>query len=145
MTEALSRNNEAAVVKAWGWSQQAGCIPLSRKVFRKWLAKHNLSGVGENAALCFSELLTNAIRIPSPSGLTETRWLLYADRLRVEVQDFSPEAPYLSFADEDEESGRGLLLVHVLADKWGYEHTSFLHPYGEGYMPGKTVWFEIER
>jgi len=145
MTEPQTRNNEASVVKAWGWSQRPGVVPLSRKVFRKWLAKNEVEHYEENATLCFMELLTNAIRIPSPTGLTETRWMLYEDKLRVEVQDFSPTAPYLSYVDEESETGRGLILVHLLADKWGYDHCSHLHPYGEGYVPGKVVWFEIHR
>lgn len=145
MTEAPARNNEAPEVKAWGWTQVPASVPLSRKVFRKWLARVNASHYEEDATLCFMELLTNAIRIESPTGLTETRWLLYADKLRVEVQDFSPTAPYLSYVDETKENGRGLILVHLLADDWGYTHQSFLHPEGKGFVPGKTVWFELHK
>ncbi|TKT03426.1 ATP-binding protein [Streptomyces lasalocidi] len=135
--------DEVAEVKCWGWSQQPGCVPLSRKILLKWLASHDASNYGEDAALCFDELLANAIRIPSPTGLTETKWLLYEDRLRVEVNDWSPSAPFISRPKADSESGRGLILVHLLADAWGYVHTTFLHPEGEGFMPGKTVWFEL--
>ncbi|MFC9001115.1 ATP-binding protein [Streptomyces rochei] len=148
---APTRNNgdqghaEPVEVKAWGWSQKPACVPLSRKVFRKWLAKVNASHYEEDATLCFMELLTNAIRIESPTGLTETRWILYEDKLKVEVHDFSPTAPYLSYADDDAERGRGLILVHLLADKWGYDHTTFLHPDGKGHVPGKIVWFELHK
>lgn len=144
MTEAPTRNNGAAEVKQWGWTQTAAVVPLARKVFCKWLTKVNANGYEEDAALCFSELLSNAIRIPSPDGLTNTRWLLYPDRLRVEVKDFSPEAPYMCPSDPETESGRGLILVHLLADKWGYDHCSFLDGEG-GYLPGKVVWFELHR
>ncbi|MFF7496304.1 ATP-binding protein [Streptomyces rubiginosohelvolus] len=140
-----SRNNETPEIKAWGWTQVPAVVPLSRRVFRKWLAKHNANHYEEDATLCFMELLTNAIRIESPTGLTETRWMLYEDKLKVEVHDFSPTAPYLSYADEDSERGRGLILVHLLADKWGYDHTTFLHPHGKGYVPGKIVWFELHK
>ncbi|MFF0808839.1 ATP-binding protein [Streptomyces albogriseolus] len=129
-------------IQMWGWSQQPGCIPLSRKLLRKWLAKVNADHYEENAVLCFTEVLTNAIRIPSPSGLTDTKWILCPDRLRIEVRDYSTEAPYVSPTDLDAESGRGLLLVHLLADKWGYDHCRFLDGKG-GYVPGKTVWFEL--
>ncbi|MEU9230409.1 ATP-binding protein [Streptomyces massasporeus] len=146
-----TRNNgdqeqgEPQEVKDWGWSQQPGCVPLSRKVLLKWLERHGASRYSNDAALCFDELLANAIRIPSPTGLTDTRWILYEDKLRVEVRDWSPDAPFLSTPDEDSESGRGLILVHLIADKWGYEHSSFLHPKGEGYVPGKIVWFELHK
>lgn len=151
VTMAPTRNNgdqeqgEPQEAKVWGWAQQPGCVPLSRKVFRKWLARVNASHWEEDATLCFMELLTNAIRIPSPTGLTNTKWLLYEDKLRVEVSDYSPNAPYLSYVDEDSESGRGLILVHLLADKWGYEHTTFLGEHGEGWIPGKVVWFELHK
>lgn len=131
-------------IQQWGWSQQPGCVPLSRKVFHKWLSKHHADHYEEDATLCFVELLTNAIRIPSPSGLTDTTWALYPDKLRVEVRDYSSEAPYLSPVNLDAENGRGLLLVHLLADKWGYDHTTFLDGKG-GYVPGKVVWFELHK
>ncbi|WSE16940.1 ATP-binding protein [Streptomyces sp. NBC_01397] len=131
-------------VKAWGWTQTPSAASLSRKVFRKWLARVDASRFEEDATLCFMELLTNSIRIPSPDGLTETTWLLYEDRLRIEVRDFSPEAPFLSPSDPEAESGRGLILVHLLADRWGYEHAMFLDGNG-GYLPGKTVWFELNK
>jgi hypothetical protein len=145
-----TRNNESRgqeepqEVKAWGWTQVPAVVPLSRRVFRKWLTKVNATHYEEDATLCFMELLTNAIRIESPTGLTETRWLLYEDKLRVEVHDFSPNAPYLSYADEDSETGRGLILVHLLSEKWGYDHCSFLDGKG-GYVPGKIVWFELHK
>lgn len=144
MTEAPARNNATPEVKAWGWTQTPSVVPLSRKVFRKWLARVNANHYEEDATLCFMELLTNAIRIPSPDKLTDTRWILYEDRLRVEVRDYSPDAPYLSPSDSESESGRGLILVHLLADKWGYDHCSFLDGNG-GYLPGKTVWFELHK
>ena len=149
VTMAPTRNNddqeqgEPVEVKDWGWSQQPACVPLSRKVFRKWLAKVNASHYEEDATLCFMELLTNAIRIESPTGLTHTRWMLFEDKLRVEVNDYSTQAPYLSWADDEAENGRGLILVHLLADKWGYDHTTFLGEHGEGWIPGKVVWFEL--
>ncbi|MFF9278900.1 ATP-binding protein [Streptomyces griseosporeus] len=144
MTEAPTRNNDAAEVKQWGWTQTSAVVPLARKVFRKWLTKVNANSYEEDATLCFSELLSNAIRIPSPDGLTNTTWMLYPGRLRVEVRDYSPEAPYVCSSDPESESGRGLILVHLLADKWGYDHTTFLDGKG-GYLPGKVVWFELHR
>ncbi|WP_432129793.1 ATP-binding protein [Streptomyces tendae] len=143
VTMAPERNNEAAEVKEWGWTQHPGCVPLSRKVFRKWLTKVNADHYEEDATLCFMELLTNAIRIPSPSGLTETKWLLYEDKLRIEVKDYSDEAPWASNPGPDSENGRGLILVHLLADKWGYDHCTFIGE--DGFVPGKWVWFELHK
>ncbi|MFG2634947.1 ATP-binding protein [Streptomyces sp. NPDC048362] len=144
MTEAPSRNNEAPEVKVWGWSQVTGSVPLARHILSKWLARNDAKHYEESAVLCFSELLTNAIRIPSPDGLTNTTWTLYPKKLRVEVRDYSAEAPYLVKPDPDSESGRGLVLVHLLADDWGYETTTFLDGKG-GLVPGKRVWFELHK
>lgn len=132
-------------VRNWAWSQGPRVVPLARTIFRKWLTALKVSHYEEDALVCFVELLTNAIRIQSPTLVTETKWILYEDRLRVEVADHSTEAPYLFNPDEESESGRGLLLVHFLADDWGYEHTHFSGGLGEEKVPGKVVWFELHK
>lgn len=137
--------HEAPEVKEWSWSQQPGCLPLSRYIFTKWLKKQGVFYLKEEATLLFSEILTNAIRIPSPDGLTLSRWILYPNKLRVEVMDWSSEAPYFQVPDPLDDGGRGLFIVHCLANSWGYDHRTFLHPKGEGFVPGKFVWFEMER
>lgn len=50
------------------------------------------------------------------------------DTLRIEATDTRPQHPA-----PDHESGRGLLLVTALADRWGV---------AEGPKPRKTVWAE---
>ncbi|MFI6702846.1 ATP-binding protein [Streptomyces sp. NPDC050509] len=55
--------------------------------------------------------------------------------LRIEVADTRRERlPVLQRPPVDDESGRGLLLVDVLADRWGVT---------EGLFPRKTVWAEL--
>ncbi|MFF7748034.1 ATP-binding protein [Streptomyces sp. NPDC007971] len=55
--------------------------------------------------------------------------------LRVEVTDTRGDRlPRLQVADTHAESGRGLLLVDALADRWGV---------AEGRFPRKTVWAEL--
>ncbi|GHJ37749.1 ATP-binding protein [Streptomyces sp. TS71-3] len=55
--------------------------------------------------------------------------------LRIEVTDTRGERPpELTKAAPDAESGRGLLLVDALADRWGTT---------EGPFPRKTVWAEL--
>lgn len=90
-------------------------------------------------ALLVAELAANAVshgRVPGRSfhlGLSrdESR----AGVIRVEVSDASPQQPAIS-ADSpppDAESGRGLLLVDVLATRWGVSPRDPI---------GKTVWAE---
>ncbi|MFJ8790448.1 ATP-binding protein [Streptomyces sp. NPDC102462] len=136
---------ETPEVEEWSWAQQPGCLPLSRHIFTKWLSKQGVFYLKEEATLLFSEILTNAIKIPSPDGLTLSRWLLYPNKLRVEVMDWSAEAPWVQDPGPWAEEGRGILIVHLIANSWGYEHRTFLHPKGEGFVPGKYVWFELSR
>ncbi|WP_153176030.1 ATP-binding protein [Streptomyces sp. E2N171] len=142
MTEALSRNNEAPEVKAWGWNAVDRCAPLSRKVFRKWLSRVEATQHEETGSLLFSELFSNALRYPTPDGFINTRWFRLQGFIRVEVDDASSQELIISDPGEDSESGRGLILVHLLADKWGVNHRRFNDGNGN-YVNGKTVWFEL--
>ncbi|WDV53843.1 ATP-binding protein [Streptomyces coeruleorubidus] len=83
-----------------------------------------------------AELATNAAthgRIPG----RDFRLLLYvvADTLRIEVTDTrDDQLPTPQLPTPESESGRGLLLVDALADRWGVTH---------GLPPRKTVWAEL--
>ncbi|MGW6458812.1 ATP-binding SpoIIE family protein phosphatase [Streptomyces sp. NPDC055078] len=54
-------------------------------------------------------------------------------RLRVEVTDASDDLPHKRCPGELASSGRGLMLMEMLADAWGVD------PRGEG----KSIWFEL--
>jgi anti-sigma regulatory factor (Ser/Thr protein kinase) len=61
---------------------------------------------------------------------------LGADTLRIEVTDTRGDRlPRRQAAASDGESGRGLVLVEALADRWGVT---------EGLRPRKTVWAELD-
>lgn len=83
-----------------------------------------------------AELAVNAAthgRVPG----RDFRLTLYVvgDVLRVEVTDTrSGRLPQPQSPAPDAESGRGLLLVEALADRWGV---------AEGRFPRKTVWAEL--
>lgn len=117
-------------------------IPRGARLARR-LVSHQLcawghpygSPVNEAVTLITAELTANAVRHGCVPGrdfllrLTEDA----AGALRVEVSDTRGERlPALSAPCPEGESGRGLLLVEVLADAWGVEPR-------EG-APGKTVW-----
>ncbi|WP_078621331.1 ATP-binding protein [Streptomyces sp. NRRL WC-3626] len=83
-----------------------------------------------------AELAVNAATHGRVAG-RDFRLTLYvvADTLRIEVTDTRGELlPGLQPASPDAESGRGLLLVEALADRWGVT---------EGRFPRKTVWAEL--
>ncbi|EMF51060.1 ATP-binding protein [Streptomyces bottropensis] len=113
---------------------------------RRW-ARSRLAGSGigddeplaETLILLVSELVTNAVvHTGRPAVL---RLLLSALRdgavgkVRLEVADTSACPPTPRCADGDETGGRGLALVEVLADRWGWSY--------EGV--GKRIWCELDR
>lgn len=93
--------------------------------------------VADTAVLLLSELMTNAVRHGrAPAGReVGARCVLDEGVFRVEVADASDVPPCPREAGPDDESGRGLALVELLADAWG----SNPRPYGIG----KTVWIEL--
>jgi anti-sigma regulatory factor (Ser/Thr protein kinase) len=84
------------------------------------------------AALLTSELVTNAIR--HETGETVTVDIgCSRDQLRVDVHDTSAAAPAPVDVPADAETGRGLTLVAILADEWGFYPTLW----------GKAVYFTL--
>jgi anti-sigma regulatory factor (Ser/Thr protein kinase) len=89
----------------------------------------------EKATQIVAELAANAAthgRVPG----RDFRLTLYvvADTLRIEVTDTRPDRlPHLTPAGPGAESGRGLVLVDSLSDRWGV---------AAGPYPRKTVWAE---
>ncbi|MPY42745.1 ATP-binding protein, partial [Streptomyces phyllanthi] len=89
------------------------------------------------ADLVVAELAANAATHGRVPGRT-FRLMLYVigDTLRVEVTDTRGDRlPQLGTAGADAESGRGLLLVESLADRWGV---------AQGPRPRKTIWAEVD-
>lgn len=87
------------------------------------------------AVLLLSELLTNVLVHTDADALllTEITGPLGDRRLRVEVTDTSDDLPHKRRPGELASSGRGLVLMELLADGWG------VAPRGEG----KSIWFEL--
>ncbi|GGZ81391.1 ATP-binding protein [Streptomyces bluensis] len=98
------------------------------------------SDVSCTVALVVAELTANAVqhgRVPGRDFGLRLALDEASDLIRIEVADAAaakrpPAAPPSSYPDG--ESGRGLLLVDVLAERWG---STPRHPVG------KTVWAEV--
>jgi anti-sigma regulatory factor (Ser/Thr protein kinase) len=85
----------------------------------------------QSAALVVSELVTNAVtHADCPCKL---RVAISANALRLEVTDTGGGTPDPFSAADDDEHGRGLVLVTAIATAWGVESAP----------DGKTVWAEI--
>ncbi|MCQ8193422.1 ATP-binding protein, partial [Streptomyces rugosispiralis] len=59
--------------------------------------------------------------------------LPHRDRVRLAVTDKCPQPPTAQAPCCDDESGRGLVLVEAMSDRWGTQYRTW----------GKTVWAEL--
>ncbi|MFD7439992.1 SpoIIE family protein phosphatase [Streptomyces sp. NPDC059909] len=89
----------------------------------------------DSAVLMVSEIVTNVLVHTDGDALlvAEAAGEHGSRRLRVEVSDASDELPHKRRPGEMASSGRGLVLMEMLADAWG------VNPRGEG----KSIWFEL--
>ncbi|MEU8955262.1 ATP-binding protein [Streptomyces sp. NPDC048518] len=111
-------------------------VPVARAFTAAALADWGIRGErADDITLCVDELATNALLHGVPPGRGFRLHLRHAGgAVRVEVHDSGGGRPVLDLREDgDAESGRGLLLVAALADKWGVGERD----------PGKVVWCEF--
>ncbi|MFF9806707.1 SpoIIE family protein phosphatase [Streptomyces coeruleorubidus] len=110
-------------------------IAVARQQLRELLHDWSSPDQADSAVLLLSELLTNVL------VHTDSDALLVAEitggegerRLRIEVTDAGDDLPHKRRPGELASSGRGLVLMELLAHAWGVD------PRGEG----KSIWFEL--
>ncbi|MEU1182386.1 SpoIIE family protein phosphatase [Streptomyces sp. NPDC005820] len=103
---------------------------MIRAAVRAWGARDR----ADEIELIADELITNALMHTEGAAIVTLRVLTGGGRrLRVEVEDSSSALPRRREAGENGVSGRGLLLVDLLADVWGVEARG----------GGKCVWCEF--
>ncbi|MFJ8001239.1 SpoIIE family protein phosphatase [Streptomyces sp. NPDC096310] len=109
----------------------AGARRQLRDLLRDWADPEQV----DSAELMVSEILTNVLVHTDGDALliAEARGEHGARRLRIEVADTSDDLPHRRRPGELASSGRGLVLLELLADAWGVD------PRGEG----KCTWFEL--
>ncbi len=108
-----------------------GAVPAARALLRDVLHGSALAHRLEDGELALSELVTNAV-LHGRDPLS-VRVVLDRQVLRAEVADANPVSPSFSMLDQTAVTGRGLLLISAVSDRWGVEPSS----------PGKVVWFEL--
>ncbi len=114
----------------WNLAPKLTAARRARSLIRRPLRQWGLAELIPVAELAVSELLTNAVRYAqSKIGLR----LVLEGGLFVEVLDDSAALPRLRHAADDDERGRGLLVVSQIAQRWGARRTS----------SGKVVWCEL--
>ncbi|MFA1539123.1 SpoIIE family protein phosphatase [Actinomadura monticuli] len=114
---------------SWTLPADPAAVRRARGLVRSRLAEWGLDELDYTTELLASELITNALRYaPGPIELR----LLLERTLVCEVLDRSAALPRLRRAEDDDENGRGLLVVSQLAHRWGSRRTA----------AGKVVWCE---
>ncbi|MFJ3146603.1 SpoIIE family protein phosphatase [Streptomyces halstedii] len=106
------------------------CRHMIRTAVRAWGARER----ADEVELAADELITNALMHTDGGAIVTIRVLTGPGRrLRVDVEDRSSALPRRRDAGESGVSGRGLMLVDLLADDWGVEARG----------SGKCVWCEF--
>ncbi|GAT84219.1 magnesium or manganese-dependent protein phosphatase [Streptomyces sp. F-3] len=102
-----------------------------REVLHDWASEDQV----DSAVLLLSEMLTNVLVHTDADALllAEVEGEKGERRLRVEVTDSGDDLPHKRRPGELASSGRGLVLIEMLADAWG------VVPQGQG----KSTWFEL--
>ncbi|MGX2995817.1 ATP-binding SpoIIE family protein phosphatase [Streptomyces sp. JNUCC 64] len=131
-TEPVSPARRTRLTVAQAEPQRIGVARQQvRELLHDWADREQV----DSAVLMVSEMATNvlvhtdgdAVLTAAVTGEPGGR------RLRVEVTDSSDDLPHRREPGELASSGRGLVLMELLADEWG------VAPRGEG----KSIWFEL--
>ncbi|WP_369243617.1 ATP-binding protein [Streptomyces sp. R41] len=119
-----------AIAGPWPLPRTPEACSQARRAVRRTLDNWALDHLADTAELLVSELVGNALlHACGPVSLTVVRRQVIC----CQVRDGSRELPYLRSAQADDEFGRGLHLVDLMASSWGAEPTA----------RGKEVWFEL--
>ncbi|GGX24457.1 hypothetical protein GCM10010297_51840 [Streptomyces malachitofuscus] len=104
-----------------------------RRIVRSFLREWEMAELSDDVELGVTELLANVVR-HVPGRRCALLLLRRPGGVRVEVADGSEQLPCVPVGSApDAESGRGLVLVDAVSEKWGVDP----RPWG-----GKAVWFE---
>jgi PAS domain S-box-containing protein len=120
---------DAAHVASWRVPADPAAVAEARREAAAQLKKWGLADAVPTTELIVSELVTNAIRHAEPPIVLR---LIHDGSLICEVSDASSTSPHSRRAHVLDEGGRGLLLIGILAERWGTRHNG----------TGKTIWAE---
>lgn len=109
-------------------------VAIARRLVTTAVATWRMDGLADDAVVVVSELVTNAVQHARSQAIRVTVTRPEPGSVRIAVMDESKAVPVRCEADEDDERGRGLALVDVLAESWGADALPW----------GKRVWAELK-
>jgi anti-sigma regulatory factor (Ser/Thr protein kinase) len=118
------------VIHRASFPSQASAVAAAR-AFVIGVVPHLALATRSRVELMVSELTTNAVKHARTAFNVTV--VTSGDQVRVEVNDEGERAPILRDPAPTDAGGRGLVIVHALADEWGVD----IHD-GD-----KTVWFSL--
>ncbi|AZS70853.1 ATP-binding protein [Streptomyces lydicus] len=110
-------------------------VATARRLVRTALAAWDMEELADDGALVVSELVTNAVQHARSEVIRLVVSRPGPATVRIGVVDKSKAPPQHRPSGNEDDSGRGLVLVAGLADDWGTD----LLPWG------KRVWSELHR
>ena len=113
-------------------SSEPASARAARAFVSATLEEWHCAHVGDTVKLLTSELVGNVVRHAQTEMLVAAR--LEDDKLTIEVVDDSPDMLVQRDPHLEDPSGRGLLMVNSMADRWGVRRQ----------RAGKSVWFELD-
>ncbi|WP_328377076.1 ATP-binding protein [Streptomyces sp. NBC_00440] len=124
-------------IGAPGYSETWPCEPetasRARSLVRAALYTWKLDVLVDDGVLIASELVGNAVQHSRCRLLRASVVLLSPGRVRLSVSDRSLALPKVQEAGEESVTGRGLMLIDELADRWDTDVRRW----------GKVVWAEL--
>ncbi|MFD7713582.1 ATP-binding protein [Streptomyces sp. NPDC059786] len=109
---------------------EAASVARARRHVTAALCAWGLEQVVDAAVLVTSELVTNAVEHTASATIKLGVFLSTERRARVEVWDQSKNRPVRRAAGPEEDSGRGLVVVAKMSERWGTDMND----------TGKSVW-----
>ena len=111
----------------------AASVPTARHVvvalLEAWAVPHDV----DDAALLATELVSNVLDHVGGEATFAVEVESSGEWLRIGVVDGSAVLPVVQELDHDRPRGRGLLMLQLIALRWGSEE----------FGGGKRVWFEL--
>ncbi|WP_433364794.1 ATP-binding protein [Streptosporangium sp. CA-115845] len=114
-------------------------VPEVRAWARELLTGRVAAPALDDVLLLLSELAANAVAHSDSGRAKDGRLTVYLARtttmVHAQVTDDGSvtSAPAVRVPEADDDGGRGLWLVDLLATEWGFQHDG----------PGRSVWFQL--